>query len=114
MGNILTDNNMKLERWKEHFEETLNRPEPTNPIEYMMTNAAKKLMKLTQPASHKKKSKKELEMMKNGKASGKDGITAELLKADVGITSVVLEDLFQDIWRTKSYPKIGHKELLLL
>ena len=33
VGNILTDNNSKLERWKEHFEETLNRPEPTNPIE---------------------------------------------------------------------------------
>ena len=31
VGNILTDNNSKLERWMEHFEETLNRPEPYKP-----------------------------------------------------------------------------------
>ena len=50
--------------------------------------------------------------MKNGKASGKDGITAELLKADVELTSVVLEDLFQDIWENKVIPKNWTQEII--
>ena len=31
-GHILTDDEAILDRWKEHFEELLNRPDPENPI----------------------------------------------------------------------------------
>ena len=32
-GKTITDDSSRLPRWKEHFEEILNRPPPTNPIE---------------------------------------------------------------------------------
>ena len=31
-GKTITDDSSRLARWKEHFEEILNRPPPTNPI----------------------------------------------------------------------------------
>ena len=96
---------MKLERWKEHFEETLNRPEPTNPIEINDDECSETIDEITITSITQDEIKKALKMMKNGKASGKDSITAELLKADVEITSVVLEDLFQDIWENEIIPK---------
>jgi len=37
---------------------------------------------------------------KNGKASGADGITADLLKHSISCTAPALLDLFQKVWST--------------
>ena len=42
--------------------------------------------------------------MKNGKAAGMDSITTELLKADMGTTACVLEDLFRTVWGVRRNP----------
>ncbi|PVD37252.1 hypothetical protein C0Q70_04249 [Pomacea canaliculata] len=48
--------------------------------------------------------------MKSCKAPGADGITAEMLKADVNVTAPMLAEIFRQIWESGQLPvacKIG-------
>jgi hypothetical protein len=36
--------------------------------------------------------------MKSGKAPGADGVTAEMLKADVNVTAPILTEIVKQIW----------------
>ncbi len=103
-GELITDEKQKLDRWKEHFEETLNRPVPYNPIEIQGIIGAA-LDEIHTGHITKEEIKKALKQMQNGKAGGTDGITAELLKADMKLTATTLEDLFQTIWDNEVVPQ---------
>ena len=51
--------------------------------------------------------------MSAGKAPGKDGVTVELLKADINTTVDVLHDLFCDIWISETVPADWKKGLII-
>ena len=51
--------------------------------------------------------------MSAGKAPGADGLTTELLKADLTSTLNVLHDLFHTIWYSKTVPADWSKNLIV-
>ena len=84
----------------EHFEELLNRLEPTNLPG--ITPADTDL-----PISSGRPSEgeiwKAIQKLKNGKAAGPDNIPAEALKADEN-TTVEMYQLFGKIWEEENIP----------
>ena len=51
--------------------------------------------------------------MENGKAGGKDDITAELLKADMNTTKEWLVKLFRTFWEQEKVPKTWKQGLIV-
>ena len=76
-GNSVSSETGKLESWKEHFQTILNRPEPTEtaqipePEEDVDVNTDQRTLEEVKMA---------IKVVKNGKAPGSDGVTAEMLK----------------------------------
>ena len=71
-------------RWKEHFEEILNRPIPDDPVTDVEIDTI--INEISTDPITKAEIGTALRKMKNGKTGGKDEITAELLKADMNTT----------------------------
>ena len=111
-GNKLSSQDEKLKRWKEHFEEVLNRPEPEIPIEANLDYQIEEIEIDTGPIK-KEKHLRALKRLKNGKSGGIDGITAEILKADTPTTTKCLLKLFNMIWIGEEIPKDWNKGLII-
>ena len=111
-GNKLSSQDEKLKRWKEHFEEVLNRPEPEIPIEANLDYQIEEIEIDTGPIK-KEEILKALKRLKNGKSGGIDGITAEILKADTPTTTKCLLKLFNMIWIGEEIPKDWNKGLII-
>ena len=45
-----------------------------------------------------------IKVMKNGKAPGSNGVTAEMLKVEDTVTPRLLTQIFSDIWETENIP----------
>ena len=88
-------------RWKEHFEELLNRPEPRNPPDIQPADTDL-LIDCNIPT--KDEIRKAIKQLKNGKASGPDGIPAEALKTDLETSVEMLHPLFTKIWEEEQVP----------
>ena len=100
-GKTLMGDEQQRNRWKEHFEELLNRPAPTNPPD--LTPAADDLpIDCNTPT--RQEIRKAIEQIKNGKAAGPDSIPAEALKADLDTTVEMLFPLFEKIWEEEQIP----------
>ena len=50
--------------------------------------------------------------MKSGKAPGADGVTAEMLKADVNVTAPILTEIFKQIWEEGQIPEVWKTGLI--
>ena len=107
-GNTIFGQEGQLDRWKEHFDNLLNRPPPENPPDILP--ARRDLAIDTEPPD-----REEIELavkqMKSGKAGGPDHIPPEALKADVNTTVDLLHPLFEKIWKEEKFPdewKEGH------
>ena len=92
-GNLLTEGLARKERWKEHFEEILNRPIPDDPVTDVEMDPI--INEISPDPITKAENRTALRKMKNGKAGGKDEITAELLKADTNTTEKLLVNLWK-------------------
>ena len=90
----ITDDSSRLARWKEHFEEILNRPPPMNPIVITADEVPEIKEINTRPIS-KGEVNNAINSLKNGKAAGVDNIVAELFKADVRTTTQKLHEIIQ-------------------
>ena len=66
------------------------------------------------PISVEKPSKEEIKKairnLKNGKAAGPDGITAEALKADIDTATDILHNLFAKFGMKKTYQQTGETD----
>ncbi len=99
-GTILTAEEEVAERWKSHFEEVLNRPEPEVTAE---TEPGHEIdIDIRPPTIQEVKAT--IHSLKNNKAPGPDLITAKMLKADIDLSARTLTDLFGKIWRQEKIP----------
>ena len=101
-GNLLASELEKLQRWKEHFKTILNRPEPLDRAE--IPEATEDVDINTDPPSLEEV-KAAIKSMKNGKAPGADGVTAEMLKIDEDETPKLLTEIFEEIWQEEELPQ---------
>ena len=100
-GNVLTSDEDQLKRWREHFEELLNRPPPQNPPDIA---PAEEVLQINCERPSKAEIEKAIQHMKRGKASGPDKIPAEAIKADIETSTEILHDLFGKIWEQEEIP----------
>ena len=86
-----------MNRWKEHFQEALDRPTPEMGPELADND---KELSITHNCGRisKKKIKNAVKKLKNGKASGGDNIPPEILKVDPSTNADILYDLLNVIW----------------
>ena len=110
-GKILSNEEDCKKRWKEHFEEVLNRPVPTNPIENL--DEKEILENIETGPITREEITRALKSLKSGKSGGKDGITAELLKADPVTTVNYLERMFKAVWEHEKVPADWNKGLIV-
>ena len=102
-GTTLTSEEQKLQRWKEHFQKVLNRPEPAvladipEAAEDLDINLGDITLAEVKDAINK---------LKNGKAPGDDGVAAEMLKAEDQATPEALRQILQEIWATGNIPQV--------
>ena len=100
-GNLLTDKPMVAARWKEHFQELLNGQEQDeqnrNRMRIMSDEQA------VEPPTQEEV-KKAINELKNGKAAGKDGIPAELLKAGSDRLYYAIHQTILRIWADEQMP----------
>ena len=111
-GKTITDDSSGLARWKEQFEEILNRPPRTNPIVTTADEVPEIEEIRTRPVS-KGEVKNAKSSLKNGKAAGVDNIVAELLKAGIKTTTQKLHEVFQMIWENEVMPHEWLKGLIV-
>ena len=107
-GHPIFDPNGQGERWKEHFEELLNRPPPDNPPDIL---PARRDLDIDVEAPTKDEIEYALGLLKNNKAAGPDQIPPEALKADIPTTVELLHSLFEKVWKEGKVPqdwKDGH------
>ena len=94
-GILLTKEEEVKKRWKEHFAEVLNRPPPTR--SEVESEAYETLEIETGPATHAE-IRTAIQQLKNGKAGGVDGVTTELMKADIeNYSNCVVRIAFEDL-----------------
>ena len=101
-GRTLTSEEEKLQRWKQHFEKILNRPEPA--VLADIPEAAEDL-DINLGDITIQEVKDAIRKLKNGKAPGDDGVCAEMLKAEEQATPQILHQLIQDIWNSENIPE---------
>ncbi|KAL5007014.1 hypothetical protein ScPMuIL_015820 [Solemya velum] len=101
-GTLLTAEKDQEIRWTEHFEEVLNRSDPTNIPE--ITEAEEDLdINLDTPS--KEELVKAIQCLKNNKAPEKDQLSAELFKTDPSLTADILLPIFHKIWQNNTIPR---------
>ena len=100
-GKTITSDAEQRCRWVEHFEEVLNRPPPSTVPD--IPPATEQLRVNTNPPT-KAEIIKAIKKMKNGKASGPDGIPPEAIKADPTTSAEMLQPLLQKIWEQEQVP----------
>ena len=98
-GNLVSSETGKLECWKEHFQIIFNRPEPT---ETAHIPEAEEDVDVNTDQPTLEEVKVAIQVMKNGKAPGPDGVTAEMLKAEYTVIPRLLTKIFSDIWETEN------------
>lgn len=110
-GKNLSSQNEIKNRWKEHFSNVLNRTQPENPL--IVENEENLIEEINTGVIDREEIIKAMKKLKNGKSGGIDGITAEILKADMTTTVKYLEKLFKAIWNTETIPTEWNKGLIV-
>nr|KAG5686358.1 hypothetical protein BaRGS_026819 [Batillaria attramentaria] len=105
-GQLLTTVEDQLRRWKEHFQEVLNRPSPHNPPDLEPGDPL--------DISTNKITKQEIRKgLKNGKAAGEDNIPVEALKESGEAIVDQLHVLLNLVWTTGEIPSDWKRGLLV-
>ena len=98
-------------RWKEHFNEVLNHPEPPELAEIDLEEIDVLPIKTEPPTIDEVRSI--IKDLKNGKAPGIDNITSELLRADPDTSSAQIHKLLTIIWKDEKIPSEWKKGLIM-
>lgn len=109
-GTLITEEQAKLARWRDHFQQTLNQPDP--PALAEISEAEEDLDINLGPISLQEV-KDAICKLKNGKAPGEDGVCAEMLKAEEQDTPRLLQSILQDIWDNEEIPDNWRKGVIV-
>ncbi|XP_065584026.1 craniofacial development protein 2-like [Artemia franciscana] len=106
------DSKMKAdERWASHFEKVLNRPRPDDPETVPDTPFLQIDVSADPPSTVEVTTA--VKKLKNGRAPGVDGITAEMLKASLRACMFVWTALLVAIWNNEKVPKDWTRGILV-
>ena len=108
-GKLSTHIDDQLARWKEHFQEVLNRPPPQDAPQLKPED----LLHINTGPITKAEIRKSLRSLKNGKATGTDNIPPEALKEGGEVIVDQLHHLLNLIWTTEEIPMEWKKGLLV-
>ena len=100
-GQIMGDEQQK-NRWKEYFEELLNRPAPQNPPDITQADTD---LPIVCNAPTIEEIKRAIKQLRNGKSAGPDNIPAEALKSDPETIAKMLQPLFRKICEEEEIPR---------
>ena len=109
-GDLIKNKRDRMERWKEHFQDVLNREVPDDPPQ--ASEGEMEELDIHTEAPTIQEIQKALKTLRNGKAPGIDQITAEMLKADIEQTSNELKHIFKLIWEKETVPTQWKKGLI--
>ncbi|CAG2227733.1 unnamed protein product [Mytilus edulis] len=104
---MLTTERDQYLRWKEHFQEDLNRKEPDNLEKF--PEAPLDLEIDTDPPS-KQEIQAAIKSLKNKKSPGIDQLNAELFKIDTVLAADTVHPVFQKIWEQAVIPNSDIKQ----
>ena len=109
-GKVLTKDEDQLNRWAEHFKETLNRPDPDEEatIEDMGFQLEMKRGPITQ-----QEIVDAIRQTRSNKAPGEDRITSDMLKADPKTSARALVKLFNEIWQKEKVPDTWKRGIII-
>ena len=93
-GLILTREEDQMGRGRDHFEELLNRPAPSNPPNILL---ASEVLEVNCERPDREEIRKAISLLKTGKAPGPDEIPAEAIKAHMETSIEMLHDLIEDM-----------------
>ena len=93
-GNSIPGETRQLERWREHFEELLNRPAPADPPDIQ---PAAEDLDIDCDIPDMDEIMVAIKQQKSGKAAGPDDIPPEAMKDAEEVNRGVLHTLFKDI-----------------
>ena len=110
-GLLLTTEKDQLERWAEHFNNILNCTEGNNVTPDIQPFGEP--LDISEELCSKEEIKRAVKQLKNGKASGVDNISAELLKVDIDTSSNILHYLFSSIWENEVIPSDWDKGIIV-
>lgn len=108
-GQLLTSIDDQLERWKEHFKETLNRPPSQDPPQLEPGPT----LSIHTGEITKLEIRKALRSLKNGKAAGVDNIPVEALKEGGAEIVDSLHELLNLVWKEEEISTDWTKGLLV-
>lgn len=94
-GNTVFGKEAQAKRWKEHFENLLNRPPPSQPPDIL---PARNNLHINCDPPSKEEITSAIKRLNIGKAPGPDEIPPEALRADAENTAGALQPLFKKIW----------------
>ena len=97
-------------RWRDHFEELLNRPAPSNPPDIPR---APDVIDVNCEKPYREEIRKAIRLLKTGKAPGPDEISAESIKADIETSIEMMYDLIGKIWDTEKIPMVWKEGYLV-
>ena len=107
-GKWFVNEDEALERWREHFERVLNVPRPDIPDQapevITSIETADILVAEINSVIHR---------LKNGKSSGIDAITAEMLKCSENDAVKQLHSFFNSRWKDQCVPEEWKKSLIV-
>jgi hypothetical protein len=109
-GELLKSKEARMARWKEHFQEVLDREAPEEPPEEVGEEGQE--LDISVEAPDVEEIRAAMKTLRNGGAPGADQISAEMLKADIERTSLELKRIFDLIWDQETVPTQWTKGLI--
>ena len=92
----------KIARWREHFQEILNRPDPTQTSD---VPEAEEDPDVNLGPITVEEVRQAIKFLKSRKVPEKDGICPDMLKVESHATPEVLKEVFQKMWDGEQAPK---------
>lgn len=104
-GSTLINEKTKiLERWAEHYQDLLNRSNPTDPM-FLNDLPALPVMQELDNIPSRQEVHTAIRSLKNNKASGPDNIPAEILKNGGNAVIECLHKIITEVWQSKCCPQ---------
>ena len=109
-GQVLMREEDQLNRWAEHFKETLNRPDPEEEATIEDTGF---VIEMKRGVITQQEIREAIKQTKSNRAPGEDKITADMLKADPAMSSRALEKLFNKVWEEEKVPDTWKRGIIV-